>query len=188
MAGMIAAGGTLGATAAGTITQGNIALASATTTVATISGTGVRLYSRTGNATQGGDGLVAATQGTTIDPLGYPIRVQAPNGTNSFSVFGSKASVAAGGGYVVFCPVCDINTPVADFVVPAAPSLPAASVGTPGAINAKGPAPEGPARRMPPMGMCEAADIAGAVLYFASPVARRCTNQVLCVDGGFTVS
>ncbi len=61
-------------------------------------------------------------------------------------------------------------------------------VGTPGAINAKGPPPEGPAHRRPPMGMCQPADIAGAVLYFASPIARLCTNQVLCVDAGFSVS
>lgn len=61
-------------------------------------------------------------------------------------------------------------------------------VPTPGAIGAKGPAPEGPARRPVPLGMCEPSDIAGAVLYFASPVARRVTNQVLAVDGGFSVS
>jgi NAD(P)-dependent dehydrogenase (short-subunit alcohol dehydrogenase family) len=61
-------------------------------------------------------------------------------------------------------------------------------VGTPGAIEAKGPLPEGPARRPPPLGMCQPADIAGAVLYFASPVARYCTNQTLCVDAGWSIS
>lgn len=61
-------------------------------------------------------------------------------------------------------------------------------VGTPGAINAKGPPAEGPARRPPPLGFCEPADIAGAVLYFASPAARYATNQVLCVDAGWSVS
>ena len=61
-------------------------------------------------------------------------------------------------------------------------------VGTPGAIQAKGPPAEGPARRTPPLGRCEPVDIAGAVLYFASPVARYATNQVLCVDAGWSVS
>lgn len=61
-------------------------------------------------------------------------------------------------------------------------------VATPGAIAATGPVPEGPARRPPPLGMCAAEDIAAAVVYFASPAARRVTNQVLAVDGGFSVS
>lgn len=59
---------------------------------------------------------------------------------------------------------------------------------TPGALAAKGPVPEGPARRALPLGMCEPQDIAAAVLYFASPAARRVTNQVLAVDGGFSVT
>lgn len=61
-------------------------------------------------------------------------------------------------------------------------------VPTPGAIAAKGPAPEGPARRQVPLGMCEPADIAGAVLYFASVLANKVTNQTLAVDGGFSVT
>jgi len=61
-------------------------------------------------------------------------------------------------------------------------------VATPGAIGAKGPPPDGPARRRPPLGMCEPRDIGAAVLYFATPAARRTTNQVLTVDGGFTVT
>jgi NAD(P)-dependent dehydrogenase (short-subunit alcohol dehydrogenase family) len=61
-------------------------------------------------------------------------------------------------------------------------------VPTPGAIAAKGPAPEGPGRRSLPLGMCEPQDIAAAVLYFASPSARRVTNQVLAVDGGFSIT
>lgn len=61
-------------------------------------------------------------------------------------------------------------------------------VPTPGAINARGPAPEGPARRPPPLGLCQPEDIGAAVLYFASPAAGRVTNQVLAVDGGFSVS
>lgn len=62
------------------------------------------------------------------------------------------------------------------------------AVPTPGAINATGPVPDGPARRALPLGMCEPADIAAAVLFFASPAACRVTNQVLAVDGGFSVT
>jgi NAD(P)-dependent dehydrogenase (short-subunit alcohol dehydrogenase family) len=61
-------------------------------------------------------------------------------------------------------------------------------VGTPGAIKAEGPPPLGPGNRRPPLGLCEPRDIASAVLYFALPAARRVTNQVLCVDGGFTLT
>ena len=61
-------------------------------------------------------------------------------------------------------------------------------VGTPGSIGAKGPAAEGPARRRPPLGMCEPRDIGAAVLFFASPAARCVTNQSLAVDGGFSVT
>jgi NAD(P)-dependent dehydrogenase (short-subunit alcohol dehydrogenase family) len=61
-------------------------------------------------------------------------------------------------------------------------------VATPGAIGAKGPPPEGPARRRPPLGMCEPRDMGAAVLYFASPAARSVTNQVLLVDGGWSLT
>ena len=61
-------------------------------------------------------------------------------------------------------------------------------VATPGAIGAKGPAAEGPARRRPPLGLCEPRDIGAAVLFFASPAARYVTNQILTVDGGWSVT
>jgi NAD(P)-dependent dehydrogenase (short-subunit alcohol dehydrogenase family) len=61
-------------------------------------------------------------------------------------------------------------------------------VATPGAIGAKGPAAEGPARRRLPLGMCEPRDIGAAVLFFATPAARYITNQALTVDGGFSVT
>lgn len=61
-------------------------------------------------------------------------------------------------------------------------------VATPGAIAAKGPAAEGPGRRRPPLGTCEPRDIGAAVLFFASPAARHVTNQVLTVDGGWSVT
>ena len=61
-------------------------------------------------------------------------------------------------------------------------------VGTPGAINATGAEPRGPARRPPPLGFCTPQDIAGAVLYFVTPLARYATNQTLCVDAGWSVT
>lgn len=61
-------------------------------------------------------------------------------------------------------------------------------VATPGAIDAKGPAPEGPGRRTPPLGRCEPRDIGAAVQFLASPAARYITNQVIAVDGGWSVS
>jgi len=59
---------------------------------------------------------------------------------------------------------------------------------TPGAVGAKGPAPEGPGLRPGPLGRCEPCDIAAAVLFFASPAAARITNQVLAVDGGYSLT
>ena len=61
-------------------------------------------------------------------------------------------------------------------------------VATPGAIGAQGPPPEGPARRAPPLGRCEPRDIGAAVLFFVSPEARHITNQVLSVDGGWSIT
>lgn len=61
-------------------------------------------------------------------------------------------------------------------------------VATPGAINATGPQPAGPATRPTPFGLQDAREIGAAVLYFASPAARPVTNQVLAVDGGFSIA
>ena len=61
-------------------------------------------------------------------------------------------------------------------------------VATPGSIGAQGPPAEGPGRRRPPLGMCEPRDIGTAVLFFATPAARYITNQVLAVDGGFSIT
>ncbi|HTV96088.1 MAG TPA: SDR family oxidoreductase [Steroidobacteraceae bacterium] len=62
------------------------------------------------------------------------------------------------------------------------------AVPTPGARSAKGPAADGPARRALPLGMSEPRDIGAAVYFFATPAARCITNQVLAVDGGFSVT
>lgn len=61
-------------------------------------------------------------------------------------------------------------------------------VATPGAIGARGPATAGPARRKPPLGMCEPQDIGAAVLFFATPAARYVTNQMLSVDAGASLT
>ncbi|MBK8992407.1 MAG: SDR family oxidoreductase [Gammaproteobacteria bacterium] len=63
------------------------------------------------------------------------------------------------------------------------------AVATPGARAAKGPPPEGPARRKLPLGpICEPADIGAAVYFFATPAARYVTNQLISVDAGFSVT
>ncbi|TAL00316.1 MAG: SDR family oxidoreductase [Rhodospirillaceae bacterium] len=59
---------------------------------------------------------------------------------------------------------------------------------TPGAFAAKGPAPEGPGCRPPPLGFSEPRDIAAAVLFFATPAARFVTNQVIAVDAGWSLT
>lgn len=61
-------------------------------------------------------------------------------------------------------------------------------VATPGSMGAKGPPPEGPARRLPPLGFCEPRDIGAAVLYFAAPAARHVTSQMIAVDAGWSVT
>jgi len=61
-------------------------------------------------------------------------------------------------------------------------------VGTPGAIGAEGPPPEGPGNRPPLLGYVEPRDIGSAVLYFATPAAHKVTNQSVCVDAGGTLT
>jgi NAD(P)-dependent dehydrogenase (short-subunit alcohol dehydrogenase family) len=61
-------------------------------------------------------------------------------------------------------------------------------VGTPGAIGAKGPAPDGPGRRSPPLGMLDPRDLGAAALFLVSPAAARVTNQEIAVDAGFSVT
>jgi NAD(P)-dependent dehydrogenase (short-subunit alcohol dehydrogenase family) len=64
----------------------------------------------------------------------------------------------------------------------------AGGVATPGAIQSKGPAPQGPARRPPPLGMCTPRDIGLAVLFLTSPLSGVITNQSIAVDGGWSVT
>ncbi len=65
--------------------------------------------------------------------------------------------------------------------------LPAAVI-TPGARRSAGPGSNGPATRAVPFGFQQPEEIGAAVLFFASPAARPITNQVLAVDGGFSIS
>ncbi len=65
--------------------------------------------------------------------------------------------------------------------------LPGAVI-TPGAITATGPLTDGPATRPTPFGLQEPREIGAAVLFFASDPAHAITNQVLAIDGGFSVS
>ena len=65
--------------------------------------------------------------------------------------------------------------------------LPGAVI-TPGAVAATGPMTPGPATRQTPFGFQEPREIGAAVLFFASLAARPITNQVLAVDGGFSIS
>ena len=65
--------------------------------------------------------------------------------------------------------------------------LPGAVI-TPGAIKATGPLTAGPATRPTPFGFQEPREIGAAVLFFASDSARAITNQVLAIDGGFSIS
>ena len=64
----------------------------------------------------------------------------------------------------------------------------AGGVATPGAMESKGPAPDGPGRRTPPLGMCTPRDIGNAVLFLVSPLSGRVTNQSIAVDGGWSVT
>jgi NAD(P)-dependent dehydrogenase (short-subunit alcohol dehydrogenase family) len=56
---------------------------------------------------------------------------------------------------------------------------------TPGGMAATGSIPLGRATEVPMLGMCTPDDIAGAVLYLASPNAGKISGQALAVDGGF---
>ncbi len=123
-------------------------------------------------------GMIAAGNGgRIINVASCSLRGQAIKGLASY--MGSKGALAA----LTKASALEL----AEHAITVNTVLPG-GVGTPGAINAKGPEAVGPARRFPALGMCEPADIAGAVLYFASPAARYATNQTICVDAGWSVT
>ena len=121
--------------------------------------------------------VAAGNGGRIVNVASCSLRGQAIKGLASY--MGSKGALAA----LTKASALEL----AEYGITVNTVLPG-GVGTPGAIGAKGPEAVGPARRMPALGMCEPADIAGAVLYFASPAARFATNQVLCVDAGWSVT
>ncbi|WP_330252828.1 SDR family oxidoreductase [Nocardia sp. NBC_00565] len=41
---------------------------------------------------------------------------------------------------------------------------------------------------MPPLGLVEPHEIGAVVAFFATPAAARVTNQVITVDGGFSIT
>lgn len=119
----------------------------------------------------------AGKGGRIVNVASCSLRGQAIKGLASY--MGSKGALAA----LTKASALEL----AEFGITVNTVLPG-GVASPGAIGAKGPPAEGPARRMPVLGMCEPADIASAVLYFASPAARFATNQVLSVDAGWSVT
>lgn len=125
-----------------------------------------------------GRAMVAAGQGGRIVNL-------ASNSLAGEFVKGLGAYMAAKGGLAALTTAAAYE--LADHAITVNTVLPG-GVGTPGAMNASGTVPEGPGlSRVRPLGFCEPADIAAAVLYFAVPAARFTTNQVLAVDAGFSV-
>lgn len=100
-------------------------------------------------------------------------------------VKGAAAYVASKGALAAFTGVAALELAPHGITVNAI--LPGA-IPTPGAIGAKGPPTEGPGMRRAVFGFCEPQDIGLATVYLASPAARMITNQMLSVDGGFSLS
>ncbi len=121
--------------------------------------------------------VAAGNGGRIVNVASCSLRGQAIKGLASY--MGSKGALAA----LTKASALEL----AEYGITVNTVLPG-GVGTPGSIGAKGPPAEGPARRMPALGMCEPSDIAGAVLYFVSPAARFATNQTICVDAGWSVT
>ena len=100
-------------------------------------------------------------------------------------VVGHSAYASSKGAMVAFSMVAAFELASHNITVNSV--LPGA-VYTPGATNASGPEPKGPARsRQPPLGICEPKDIAAAVLFLSTPAARYITNQSIAVDAGFSL-
>ncbi len=101
-------------------------------------------------------------------------------------VVGHSAYASSKGALVAFSTVAAFELVAHNITVN---SVLPGGVYTPGATNARGPEPKGPARsRRGPLGMCEPKDIAAAVLFFATPAARFITNQSIAVDAGFSLT
>lgn len=97
----------------------------------------------------------------------------------------AAAYTASKGALAAFSSVAALE--YAEFGITVNTVLPGA-VMTPGTLGAAGPRPEGPGTRRAPFGLCEPEDIGLGVLYLVSPAARMVTNQIITIDGGFSIS
>lgn len=100
-------------------------------------------------------------------------------------VKGAGSYAASKGALAAFSSVSALE--FADHGITVNTILPGA-VKTPGTLGAKGPPPVGPGTRRAVFGLCDPQDIGFAVLFLASSEARMVTNQVLAVDGGFSLA
>jgi NAD(P)-dependent dehydrogenase (short-subunit alcohol dehydrogenase family) len=125
-----------------------------------------------------GKAMVAAGRGGRIVNI-------ASNALRGGLVKGLAAYTASKGAVVALSRVSAFE--LAEHQITVNTILPGAVI-TPGAINAKGPLTEGPATRPTPFGFQEPREIGAAVLFFASDPARTITNQVLAIDGGFSIT
>jgi len=100
-------------------------------------------------------------------------------------VKGAAAYVASKGALAGFTSVAALEFAQHGITVNAI--LPGA-IPTPGTLGAKGPPTEGPGMRPAVFGFSAPEDIGLAAVYLASPAARMTTNQMLSVDGGFSLS
>ncbi len=125
-----------------------------------------------------GGAMVAAGQGGRIINI-------ASNSINGMAVKGAAAYIASKGAVAALSGATALE--YVEHGITVNTVLPGA-VATPGAIAAKGPPTEGPARRIGPFGLCDPEDIGHAVLFFATPAAHRITNQTIAIDGGWSLS
>lgn len=125
-----------------------------------------------------GNAMVAAGKGGRIINIASGVLA-------GMIVKGAAAYTASKGALAAFTSVAALELAPHGITVNAI--LPGA-IPTPGTIGAKGPPTEGPGMRRAAFGFCDPKDIGLAAVYLASPAARMVTNQMLSVDGGFSLS
>jgi NAD(P)-dependent dehydrogenase (short-subunit alcohol dehydrogenase family) len=100
-------------------------------------------------------------------------------------VTGTAAYTASKGALAAFTSVSALE--LASHAITVNAILPGA-ISTPGTMQAAGPRPEGPGTRRAVFGLCAPEEIGQAAVFLASPAARMITNEMLRVDGGFSLS
>lgn len=125
-----------------------------------------------------GNAMVAACRGGRIVNIASGVLA-------GMIVKGAAAYVASKGALAAFTSVSALE--LAPHGITVNTILPGA-IPTPGTMKAKGPPTEGPGMRRAAFGFCDPQDIGLAVVYLASPAGRMVTNQMLSVDGGFSLS